>query len=597
MLLRILGLFLGIFYVLKATPYLYLGEEPKYKDKFTHFEYVNPNAPKGGVLRNEAIGTFDSFNPFVIKGTKAEGLDLIYDTLMAQSLDEPYAEYPLIAKDVEVAKDNSYVIFTLNKRARFSNNAPILAVDVKFSFDTIMKLGSPIYKQYYQDVEKCVILDRHRVKFIFKTTENKELPLILGQLQIFSKKAFKKDYFTKNPLLIPVSSGPYRIASFDVGKKITYQRNPNYWARNLASRKGQFNFNQVKFEYYKDETIALQAFLSGAYDWRIESVAKVWARGYVGKAIDNKEITKHLIAHKMPSGMQGFFFNTRRAIFKDKRVREALFYAFDFEWANKNLFFSQYKRITSFFSNSVYASTLLPSPEEKALLTPYEKNLDERVFDEPFVVPRTDGADVLGYNLRENLKYAQGLLKSAGYTFKNMRLVDKNNKPFSFTLLLNSPAFERLALAFAKNLRVLGIELQIQRVDLSQYVNRVKSYDFDMVVGVIGQSPFPGNEQRFYFGSSSAKEKGTRNYAGISSKIVDNLIEKIINAKDYKEQVVATQAMDRVLLWGFYVIPHFYLPTYRIATYNYIGLPETSPSYGFSPYLWWAKKYEKGHAK
>ncbi len=356
MVFKILGLWLGVFCFLKATPYLYLGEEPKYKDNFTHFEYANPNAKKGGVLRNDAIGTFDSLNPFILKGTKAEGLDLIYDTLMVQSLDEPYAEYPLIAKDAEVAKDNSYVIFTLDKRARFSNNAPILASDVKFSFDTIMELGSPLYRQYYQDVKKAVILDKHHVKFIFKTTENKELPLILGQLQIFSKKAFQKDYFTKNPLLIPVSSGPYVIAFFDVGKKITYQRNPNYWARNLPSRKGQFNFDQVKFEYYKDETIALQAFLSGAYDWRIESTAKVWARGYVGKAMDNKKITKYLIAHKMPSGMQGFFFNTRREIFKDKRVREALFYAFDFEWANKNLFFSQYKRTTSFFSNSIYAS-------------------------------------------------------------------------------------------------------------------------------------------------------------------------------------------------------------------------------------------------
>ncbi len=588
--MKILGLWLGVFCFLKATPYLYLGEEPKYKDNFTHFEYANPNARKGGVLRNDAIGTFDSLNPFVLKGTKAEGLDLIYDTLMVQSLDEPFAEYPLIAKDAEVAKDNSYVIFTLDKRARFSNNAPILASDVKFSFDTIMKLGSPIYRQYYQDVKKAVVLDKHHVKFIFKTTENKELPLILGQLQIFSKKAFQKDYFEKNPLLIPVSSGPYVIASFDVGKKITYQRNPNYWARNLPSRKGQFNFDEIKFEYYKDETIALQAFLSGAYDWRIESTAKVWARGYVGKAIDNKKITKYLIAHKMPSGMQGFFFNTRREIFKDKRVREALFYTFDFEWANKNLFFSQYKRTTSFFSNSVYASPSLPSPEEKVLLAPYEKSLDERVFKEPYVVPRTDGPDVLGYNLRENLKYAQKLLESAGFSYKNMRLVDKNNKPFSFTLLLNSPAFERLALAFAKNLRVLGIEMKIQRVDLSQYVNRVKSYDFDMIVGVIGQSSFPGNEQRFYFGSLSAKEKGTRNYAGISSKAVDGLIEKIINAKDYKEQLAAIQAMDRVLLWGFYVIPHFYLPNYRIAAYNYIGMPEINPSYGFSPYLWWIKK-------
>ncbi len=585
--LRLALLLIILASLLRATPYLYLGQEPTHQKSFSHFDYANADAPKGGVLRSDAIGTFDSLNPFIIKGTKAEGLDLIFDTLMAQSLDEPYAEYPLIAKDAQVAKDNSYVIFTIDERALFSNNTPILASDVKFSFDTIMQLGSPLYKQYYQDVEKAVILDKYRVKFVFKTTENKELPLILGQLQIFSKKAFKKDYFDKNPLLIPVSSGPYVISSFDVGKRIIYRRNFKYWAKDLPSRKGQFNFNQVRFEYYKDETIALQAFLSGAYDWRIESVAKIWARGYNGKAVEKKDIIKHLIHHKMPSGMQGFFFNTRREIFKDKRVREALFYAFDFEWANKNLFFSQYERTTSFFNNSVYASSLLPSPEEKLLLTPYKKILDERVFNEPFVVPRTDGADVLNYNLRENLKYAQGLLKSAGFSYKNMRLVDKNNKPFSFTLLLNSPAFERLALAYAKNLKILGIEMKIKRVDLSQYMNRLKSFDFDMIVGVIGQSPFPGNEQRFYFSSSSAKEKGSRNYAGISNKAIDNLIEKIIMAKTYEERVVATQAMDRVLLWGFYVVPHFYLPNYRLATWKKIGMPSYSPSYGFSPYLWW----------
>lgn len=581
---------------LGATPYIALGEPAKYKDHFTHFDYANPDAPKGGLLRSYALGTFDSLNPFILKGTKASGLELIYDTLLAQSLDEPYAEYPLIANDIQVAKDHSSVIFSIDRRAKFSDGVPILAQDVKYSFDTLMQKGSPVFRQYYGDVKQAVVLDDHHVKFTFKDNQNRELPLILGQLQIIPKHFFEKHGFAKNPLLIPVSSGPYRIKSFAIGKKITYERNKNYWAKDLPVQKGQYNFDAVSFDYYKDDAVALQAFLSGAYDWRFESAAKVWARGYVGKGIEQGKIKKRLFKHALPGGMQGFFMNTRRELFKDLRVREALFYAFDFEWANRNLFFSQYTRTKSYFSNSIFASSGLPQGQELKILERYKKELDAynpRIFTSPYIVPSTNGAKKIGSNRRENLKYAQKLLKEAGYVVVHDQLVHaKSKKPFTFTILLNNQAFERLALAYAKNLKVLGINMQIQKVDLSQYISRVKKFDYDMIVGSIGQSLFPGNEQRYFWGSASAKQSGSRNYAGISNKVIDALIASVISAKDRKTQIAYVRALDRVLLWGFYVVPHFHASNFRIAYWDKIGMPN-SPPYGFSPYLWWDKNLQK----
>lgn len=578
-----------------TAPYINLGESIKYKD-LKHFDYVNPLAPKGGVIKNYSLGTFDSLNPFVIKGAPAQDIDLIYDTLLAQSLDEPYAEYALIADDIEVAKDNSYVIFHIDKRAKFSDGVSVSAQDIKFSFDILLEKGSPIYKQYYSDILKAEILDKQRIKFIFKTKENRELPLILGQLQILPKHFYEKNPFGKDPLLVPIGSGPYKIKSYEVGKKIIYERNKNYWAKDLPSRIGQFNFDISIYEYYKDDTVAIRAFLSGAYDWRIETAAKVWARDYVGKMMDKNQIHKISLRHHLPSGMQGFFFNTRRNIFKDIRVREALLYAFDFEWSNKNLFFSQYARTESYFNNSIFASFDLAKNEELHILKHYEKQLMHtapRIFTDSYIIPRTDGQSIAGQQRRENLKYAQKLLKEAGWIVKNNRLVSTQTlQPFSFTLLLNNPAFERLALSYAQNLKVLGIQMKIQRIDSSQYINRLRDFDYDMIIAVIGQSLFPGNEQRYFWGSQSADTKGSKNYAGIKDTTVDSLITSLIKSKNRDEQIVFTRALDRVLLWGFYVIPHFYLPNFRIAYNDKIQMPKINPKYGFSQYLWWDKNLE-----
>lgn len=580
-----------------GTSYISLGEKAKYPH-LKYFDYVNPKAPKGGVIKNYSLGTFDSLNPFVIKGNPADGLDLVYDTLLAQSLDEDYAEYALIADDIKVAKDNSYVIFHIDKRAKFSDGVSVSAEDVKFSFDILREKGSPVFSQYYSDVKDAQVLDKQNIKFTFKTSKNRELPLILGQLQILPKHYYEKNPFGKNPLLIPLGSGPYKVKSYKVGKEIIYERDKNYWAKDLPTRMGQFNFDTSIYQYYKDDTVALRAFLSGEYDWRVETSAKVWARGYVGKAISSGDIKKISIPHYLPSGMQGFFFNARRSIFSDIRVREALFYAFDFEWSNKNLFFSQYKRTKSYFNNSIFASCGIPKGEELKILQPYKRQLEKSapdIFNTPYVIPRTDGKIAVGENKRENLKYAQKLLQEAGWVVKNNQLINiKTGKPFVFTLLLDNAAFERLALSYAQDLKILGITMKIQRVDLSQYINRLRDFDYDMIVAVIGQSLFPGNEQRYFWGSQSAMMKGSRNYAGIKDPVVDNLIDELIKAKNRHDQIAITKALDRVLLWGFYVIPHYYLPNFRIAYWKKIAMPSVSPKYGFSQYLWWDKDLIEG---
>ncbi|CBG40238.1 extracellular solute-binding protein [Helicobacter mustelae] len=571
-----------------------LDGEPKYKH-FKHFDYANPSAPKGGSLRSYVLGSFDSLNPFLLKGNPAEGLELVYDTLMAQSLDEPYSQYGLLADSIEVAKDHYSVIFHINPLAHFNDGVPVSAEDVKFSFDTLMSKGSVIYHQYYADVKEARVLDRSHVQFLFRTNQNRELPLILGQLQILPKHFYwknGKNTFGEDVLQKPLGSGPYSVKSYDLGKKIIYERNPNYWARDLPVNVGFYNFDFMVYEYYKEESVALKAFLKGDYDWRLETTAKVWARGYVGKAIEQGKIKKVLIKNDLPSGMQGFFMNTRKKLFQNPLVREALLYAFDAQWSNRNLFFSQYSRTLSFFNHSIYAMSGLPSKKELEILQPYAKTLnarDPRILKDVYIIPRTDGEIKRGENLRENLKYARDLLKKAGFVIENFALVDERTKePFVFTLTLGSPAFERLALSFAKNLQVLGITMNIEVVDSARYKNLVQNFDYDMIVAVIGQSLFPGNEQNYYWGSKSAAAKGSRNYAGIKDPVVDSLIKRLVNAKNKEEQIFITKALDRVLCWGFYVIPHFYLPYYRIAYDDRIKMPKIPPRYGINPALWWS---------
>lgn len=564
---------------------------PKYPKNFTHFDYVNPNAPKGGTLKGFALGTFDSLNPFIQKGNPAAELStLVYNTLTIQSLDEPFSEYALVAESMTQGKD--FIIFHLNKKARFSDGTPILAKDVVFSFETLLQKGKIDFKRYYADVKSVKALNDLEVIFYFKTDSNKELPLILGQIPILPSHIYLKDgknTFGENPLQIPVGSGAYRVKKFDLGRSITYERNPNYWAKDHPTQKGMYNFDEVIVEYYKDSAVAQTAFMAGEYDYRVESSAKVWANDYESKAKREGKIILQSFRHQLPSTLQGFFFNTRKPIFADKRVREAIFYAFDFEWSNKNLFFNQYERTTHIFHNSPFASSALPQGMELEILLPYKDKLDSRIFTQPYIVPITNGEKRRGENLRENLKYARDLLESAGFYIKNGVLHTPTHQPFSFEILISYEAFERICLPFAKNLKKLGIEAKIRKVDDSQYINRVRNFEYDMVVELLGQSLFPGNEQNYYWNSQVANTKGSKNFAGVQDSVVDELITKLLNATSQEERIAIGKALDRVLLWGFYVLPHFNLPAFRIAYWHTIAMPSQIPPYGIDPYLWWSK--------
>ncbi len=552
---------------------------------FSHFDYVNPQAPKGGTLRQNAIGTFDTFNDFILKGVSAAGVGMIYDTLMASAEDEPFSQYGLLAEKVELAKDRTFVIFHLNPKARFHDGHPVTAEDVVFTFNLLLEQGQPMYKRYYADVSGVEALDQKRVKFTFKDGNNAELPLIVGQLVVLPRHFWQGKEFNKAGLDLPLGGGPYRIKSFVPGKSVSYERVDDYWAAELPVNKGRYNFDILTYDYYRDATVALEAFKAGEYDFRHENVSKNWATLYKGPQFDDGRIIKKEITHEIPQGIQGFVFNTRRAIFSDRQVREALIYAFDFEWSNKNLFYGQYKRNDSYFSNSELAAVGPPSSAEIELLKPFADQLPAEVFKDSYHLPTTDGRG----NIRHNLRRAAALLKSAGWIVKNKQLVDKNDRPFVFEILLTAPAFERIVLPFKKNLARLGIETKVRVVDTAQYLNRVREFDFDMVVWSFGQSLSPGNEQRYYWHSSVADIPGSRNLAGIKNPVVDALVEKIICATDRQNLITRVRALDRVLQWDFYVLPHWHISTFRIAYWNKLAQPELVPKYGLGLMTWWVR--------
>lgn len=567
-----------------SKPYISIDGNIKYKN-FTHFDYVNPNAPKGGSLKAHTIGSFDSLNNFTLKGNKAEGLELIYDTLTVQSKDEPFSEYGLIAQRIELCEKKDCVIFTLNPNARFHDGEAIKPSDVKFSFEVLMKHGNPLIKQYYADVSEVLVVSQNKIRFNFKNGDNRELPLILGQLSVLPEHFYKDKDFS-DPLLVPLGSGAYKIKSFEVGRKIEYERVKDYWAQNHPTRKGFFNFERVIYEYYKDENVALLAFKSGAFDFKLENSAKVWAKGYEGKALQNQSLKKVAFKHALPSGMQGFFFNTKREIFSDINLRRAINYAFDFEWSNKNLFFSQYTRTKSFFDNSIFASSGVASGAEREILA--SLGVDSHILDSPFILPNFKNAQ----ERRESLLMAQEILLQSGYKNINNKLykITKSGAvQMKFEILLVSKAMERVVLPFIANLKILGIEANARTIDLGSYINRVNHFDYDMIVAVIPQSLFPGNEQRYFWSSKSANTNGSRNFARIESPLIDKLVENIINAKDSTAQVANVRALDRILLWGYYVVPHFHSREFRVAHYDKFEYPRISPKYDFDIFTWWAK--------
>lgn len=558
--------------------------QPKYGADFPHFDYVNPQALKGGTIVFGASGSFDSLNPFTLKGRTAAGVGNLFETLTTRSFDEAFTEYGLLAETIEWPADRSWVAFTLRPQARWHDGKPVTVEDVIWSFDTLKTQGHPFYRSYYANVAQATKVGDRAVKFTFSGPPNPELPLIMGQLPVLPKHYWQGRDFAATTLEPPIGSGPYKISTLDPGRSITYERDPQYWGKDLPVNVGQHNFGTIRHDYYNDRAVEREAFKAGAMDFFQENVAKEWATSYNVPAVHQGLIIKREIPHENPQGMQAFAFNTRREIFQDRRVRLALSYAFDFEWTNQNLFYKAYTRTRSYFANSELASSGLPSQAELAVLTPLRGQIPDEVFTKAYAPPTTDGSG----NIRTNLRTALQLLNSAGWSVRNGQLTHaQSGTVMRFEILLVSPSFERVVLPFAKNLERLGIEAQVRTVDTAQYQQRLDTYDFDMIVASWGQSLSPGNEQRDFWGSQAATTEGTRNYVGIRDSAVDALIDRVISSPDRASLIHHTRALDRVLLWNHYVIPHWHISMYRVVYWDKFRAPETPPRYSLGLDTWW----------
>ena len=566
-----------------------LGYTPKYSEDFKHFDYVNPEASKGGDLVLSGFGNYNTLNPFVLKGIAAGGLtNLVLETLMEQSWDEPYSLYGLIAEDIQLADDKMSVTFRINPKAKFSDGKPVTADDVAFSFNILRsEKAHPFYRLYWADVENVDVKDKMTVQFNFKKT-NPELHLIVAQMPVFARHWIGDKVFDEVATEAPIGSGPYVVESFDLGKNIIYKRNPNYWAKDLGVRKGMFNFERVITKYYKDNTVRLEAFKSGEFDFNWEFNSKMWARDYSGPKFTSGAIKKEEVKHSNNAGMQGFAFNLRRELFQDKRVRRALILAFDFEWSNENLFYGQYKRCDSYFSNSELASSGLPEGDELAILNEFRDQLPKEVFTQEWTLP----VNKTPRELRNNLRAAKKLLTEAGWKIKDGVLQNAKGTKFEFNVVLAQKGFERILAPYAKNLKKLGIQMSYRTVDVALYQQRSDAFDFDMMVQSFAQSQSPGNELRNYWHSSTADQQGSRNIMGLKDPVVDALIEKVIHSENRQQLVAAARALDRVLLHGDYLMPNWFIDTHRIAYGKNFSYPDLLPKY-YSADNWVLKTWWK----
>jgi len=583
--LVLIALLLSASTSLIAAPYITLGYEPRYKPGFKHFDYVNPNAPKAGELILNGDGNFDSFNSFALKGVKADGLgELIFESLMVQSSDEPYSLYAHIAEDVQVAEDKMSIVFRIDPDARFSDGSKVTPGDIKFTFDTIKEKGHPFYKFFWADIKSAEVISQNAIRFIFSKTYP-ELPLIAAQIPVFSRKWIGDKEFGKVSRELPIATGPYVIEKYRLGKDITYKRNPNYWAKDKNTARGMYNFDRVTYKYYKDETVRLEGLKAGEFHILHENYSKLWAREHTGPKYDSGEIIKAKFEHKNNAGIQGFYFNTRRKLFKDIRVRKAIALAYDFSWANKNLFYNQYVRCDSYFSNSEMAARELPTGLELKLLKKYKKQFPKYVPDKVFTEVWQPSRIHDQNSLREHLRKAKKLLDEAGWKVKDGVLQNSKGEKLEFEVLLAGKGFERILGAYAHNLKKLGIQINYRTVDVSLWVRRVRKFDFDMIVSGLGQSQLPGKELMNYWHSSVVNEEGSRNYAGVNNPVIDDLIEKIVYAPDKENRIAMARAIDRILLFGEYLVPNWYIAYHRVAYWDKFGIPKTMPLY-YSPIPW-----------
>ncbi len=557
----------------------------KYPAGFAAFQHVNPNAPKGGEARLHAIGSFDNFNPWIIRGLAAGSVGLTVESMMASSDDEPFTMYCLVCTTVETPADRSWVEFELNPQARFHDGSPIEPEDAIWTFETLKAKGRPFYRAYYADVVRAEKTGPRKVRFVFRNGENRELALIVGQIPILSRKWWEGKEFDRPLGEPPLGSGPYRIESFEMGRTVTLRRVADYWGRDLGLNRGRHNFDTLRTEWFRDPTVAHEAFLAGAFDLKLENIARQWAQGYDTPALRDGLIRKLEIPESRVAGMQALAMNARRKPFDDRRVRQALAHAFDFEWSNRNLFFDAYVRTRSYFDNSELAARGLPQGEELAILERLRSQLPPEIFTAEYNPPKTDGSG----NIRDGLREATRLLREAGWRIDNQRLVDASGKQMEFEILIHQGqgGFERVIGPFIANLKRLGIEARLRNIDVAQYQNRTDDFDFDMVVSGWGQAESPGNEQRDYWTSAKADQKGSRNLVGIKDKAIDELVELLIAAPDRESLIQRTRALDRTLQWGHWVIPNWYTDKDRVASWDKFGMPATNPKSGFDLSVWW----------
>lgn len=568
-----------------------VSRTPKYVSGFKNFDYVNPQAPKKGKIVLPAYGTFDNFNPYIFKGAaSSEAANLTLDSLGFVPADDVETAYPLIAEKFELPTDKSFIGFFINPKARFHNDTPITADDVVFSFNALITKGSPVYKFYYADVDRVEKISTRHVRFYFKPeVKNRELPLILTSFKIFSAKDFANREYDKPSLVVPLGNGPYRIKSFEAGKYIVFERNPDYWAKDIPSRKGFFNFDEVKYDYYQDTTVTLQALFSGNIDVRTEYIAKSWATGYDNELIKRGKIKKQAVQHKRPATIQFFAFNIRKDKFSNPKVRQAIGYAFNFPWANKNLFYNQYLRLSSFFANTRFAAQNVPEGLELEVLYELKDFLPSEIFTTPVEEIFRDEL----VSDRENLKRAVELLNEAGYDFVNEKMCNvKTGEPLEFEIVINSAngnAFTRVLLPFIENLRKIGIKASTRVLEVNTYKNKLDKFDFDVIVGGYGGLYMPGSEQKNLWGSASADVEGADNIMGIKNPVVDTLVQRLIETENNELYTAYVKALDRVLLFNHYVIFNWYTNFDRIAYWDKFAFPENVSDTGVDIFTWWVK--------
>ena len=573
----------------------------KYPASFTHFDWVNPEAPKGGTLRIMAAGSFDTLNPYTLKGTSPVatanflqyGVTELNEPLMVgtgqydPSGDEPASSYGLIASSVEYSEDRSWVVFNLRPEARFHDGKPITAYDVAFSYRLLLKEGHPQYRTSLQEVKRVDILNRHRVRFVLKRADNPLLILRLGELPVLPQHYWKNRDFKATTFEPPLGSGPYRITRVNPGRSLTFERVKDWWGASLPVNRGKYNFDRVDVDFYRDSHVAFEAFKAGEFDFYIEQQAKNWANNYRFPAVTRGDVIRAEIPHQIPTQTQALFMNTRRATFEDARVREALGLMFDFEWTNRTLFNSSYTRAASYYPNSEFSAKGKPEGAEWLLLSPFRAQLPAKLFTEPFKMPVTDGRGIP----RETMRRALGLLAEAGWKPSGQRLMNARGQPLQFEILLVNPNLERILQPFTENLASIGIQANLRTVDRAQYKQRLDQFDFDMILLTLPQTLSPGLEQSLYFHSSQANVKGGKNYAGIHDPVVDALLEKLLSARSRDEQVAATRALDRVMLWQYYTIPNWYIDYHRLAYRNRFAFVATPP-YTLGLRTWWLKPTE-----